>query len=362
MEQTPFDPTDDFVRALVRAARNDAPFPDAKTRALVVLAGSASAAVVARSAASASHPRPIGVAVGSIALAGALMLIARGHGSVLPVASPRGPISTADDPIDPTRAVPSRKMPEIALGPRSSGAPASDPGSSLPPTRATTTPATIATVPLATPPTTMPAPTKPGGPAAPSAIPPTILSAVPFDRRAAAEALGAVDVSGCERSDGPTGAGHVSVTFALDGSVSVVVVDQPPFAGTAVGACVESLFRNVHIPAFVGGPVKVGKSFVVDPGRMPRSPAAPPSPFDRGAAMSALNAVDVSGCKRPEGPAGPGQAAVWFQPDGSVGSVLVEGALVGADVGTCVVQQFRAVHVPRFAGSPVEVEVTFEIK
>ncbi len=42
------------------------------------------------------------------------------------------------------------------------------------------------------------------------------------------------------------------------------VVDQPPFAGSAVGGCVAGKFRAAHIPAFAGGSVSVGKSFVIE--------------------------------------------------------------------------------------------------
>lgn len=88
-------------------------------------------------------------------------------------------------------------------------------------------------------------------------------SAPPFDRVAATRAL-AVDVAGCRRDDGPTGRGHVKVTFQPSGSASHVEVD-PPFAGTASGACILQRFRSVTVPAFAGGPLTVGRSLVVSP-------------------------------------------------------------------------------------------------
>jgi predicted Zn finger-like uncharacterized protein len=100
-----------------------------------------------------------------------------------------------------------------------------------------------------------------GGASAPAA---PAQSTAPFDRGAAAGALGAVNVGACKKPDGPTGSGHVSVTFAPDGSVSSAVADSPPFAGTPTGGCVAGKFRSAHIPAFGGGPVKVGKSFVIN--------------------------------------------------------------------------------------------------
>jgi predicted Zn finger-like uncharacterized protein len=101
-----------------------------------------------------------------------------------------------------------------------------------------------------------------GGPAAPAAQP--AAASAPFDRGAAAAALGNVNVSSCKKPDGPTGSGHVSVTFQPDGSVQSAVVDQPPFAGTPVGGCVAGKFRGARVPAFSGGNVKVGKSFTVN--------------------------------------------------------------------------------------------------
>jgi hypothetical protein len=53
----------------------------------------------------------------------------------------------------------------------------------------------------------------------------------------------------------------VTVTFGNDGAVTNAVVDQPPFAGTPEGACVESRFRTAHVPAFEGAPGTLGFTF-----------------------------------------------------------------------------------------------------
>jgi hypothetical protein len=86
-------------------------------------------------------------------------------------------------------------------------------------------------------------------------------STAAFDRGAASAALGAVNVASCKKSDGPTGQGHVTVTFGPDGTVQSAVVDSGPFPGTAVGGCIAGKFRGAHVPAFGGSPVRVGKSF-----------------------------------------------------------------------------------------------------
>ncbi len=88
-------------------------------------------------------------------------------------------------------------------------------------------------------------------------------------RSAVAMALGKVDVQGCHQPGGPTGTGHVVIRFEADGSVSSAVIDEAShtpdsvrFIGTPVGACVESRFREVRVPAFDSGAgLKVGKTF-----------------------------------------------------------------------------------------------------
>lgn len=87
-------------------------------------------------------------------------------------------------------------------------------------------------------------------------------SAPPFDRPSAARGL-AISVANCKRADGPTGAGHVKVTFQPSGLVSAVDVEAP-FAGTAAGACIAQRYRGVSVPAFSGGALTVGKGFALE--------------------------------------------------------------------------------------------------
>jgi hypothetical protein len=88
-------------------------------------------------------------------------------------------------------------------------------------------------------------------------------SSAPFNRGAAAAALASVDVATCKKADGPTGSGHVSVTFAPSGAVETATVDSPAFEGTGVGGCVAGKFRSARIPAFSGAAQRVGKSFTL---------------------------------------------------------------------------------------------------
>jgi predicted Zn finger-like uncharacterized protein len=97
-----------------------------------------------------------------------------------------------------------------------------------------------------------------------TAAPSNPTSSAPFDRGAAAAALGGVNVASCKKPDGPTGAGHVTVTFGPDGQVQSAVVDSGPFPGTPVGGCIAGKFRGAHVPPFGGAPVRVGKSFTIN--------------------------------------------------------------------------------------------------
>jgi serine/threonine-protein kinase len=103
----------------------------------------------------------------------------------------------------------------------------------------------------------------PAAPAAP--VPATPAGpAGAFNRGAAMAQLGAAGgrTASCKRAGGPTGAGHVTVTFSSDGSASKVSV-AAPFAGTPVGACVSGTFSAARVPAFTGSAVSLPWSFKV---------------------------------------------------------------------------------------------------
>jgi hypothetical protein len=95
-------------------------------------------------------------------------------------------------------------------------------------------------------------------------VPQASVRTYPIDRGAVAAALGNVNVQSCKTSDGPTGSGHVRVTFSPDGRVISAVVDSGPFPGTRVGECLASRFRGVRMPAFSGDLITVGKSFTIN--------------------------------------------------------------------------------------------------
>jgi hypothetical protein len=85
-----------------------------------------------------------------------------------------------------------------------------------------------------------------------------------FDRDAVATSLASVAVQTCKRPKGPTGDGHVVITFAATGQATLAAVDRAPFQGTKVGACVAREFKKVRIPAFKGSPITIGKNFKID--------------------------------------------------------------------------------------------------
>ena len=105
-------------------------------------------------------------------------------------------------------------------------------------------------------------PTATTAPPAAQVVPPDQRS--PLNRGAALAALGsaASTATACKRADGPSGSGSANVTFSPDGPVKSVTVSAP-FAGTAVGQCVASAFRNAHVPPFSGSSITLPKSFQI---------------------------------------------------------------------------------------------------
>jgi hypothetical protein len=82
-----------------------------------------------------------------------------------------------------------------------------------------------------------------------------------FDKVAASSALGSVDLSRCKATNAKRGEGHVTVTFAPQGTASSAVVDRGPMVGTPVQKCIEMRFKLTKVPAFKGASVQVGKTF-----------------------------------------------------------------------------------------------------
>ncbi len=109
---------------------------------------------------------------------------------------------------------------------------------------------------------------EPQAPQEPQLEPPPTEKAPPPDQRAPlnrASALTALsgaanNAASCKREGGPTGIGSVSVSFSPEGPVSSVSVSAP-FGGSAVGNCVQTVFRNVRVAPFSGSSVTLSKSF-----------------------------------------------------------------------------------------------------
>jgi len=59
-----------------------------------------------------------------------------------------------------------------------------------------------------------------------------------------------VDIAKCKTPRGPHGAGHVEITYAMDGQATSARVVGAPYEGTPSGACIAARFRAVKAPAF----------------------------------------------------------------------------------------------------------------
>jgi hypothetical protein len=108
--------------------------------------------------------------------------------------------------------------------------------------------------------------------------------------------------------------------------------------------------------------VMIARARPAKPGTIaaPASAPADVAPFDRAAAVRAL-AIDVSSCKRPGAPTGPGHARVTFQPSGAASAVDVDAPYAGTAAGGCVAQKYRAASIPPFSGGALGVGKSFSI-
>jgi hypothetical protein len=88
------------------------------------------------------------------------------------------------------------------------------------------------------------------------------LGIAPFDRGAAAAALGAVSLAHCGAS-GQVGTGSATITFSPVGRPGSVEITDANFAGTPAGRCVQAALFNARIPPFSGAPVTVRRTFTV---------------------------------------------------------------------------------------------------
>ncbi|WP_437498380.1 protein kinase domain-containing protein [Sorangium sp. So ce1099] len=87
-----------------------------------------------------------------------------------------------------------------------------------------------------------------------------------FDRSAASKVLGdaALAAKSCKSASGPRGTGRIKVVFEPGGRATFAQVQGPPFAGTAVGSCVNGVFlKRAQVPPFDGPLVIVSKSFSI---------------------------------------------------------------------------------------------------
>lgn len=126
--------------------------------------------------------------------------------------------------------------------------------------------------------------------------------------------------------------------------------DTPPVAKPAEPAKPASLADAMNSAA--------GKK--PDTGSSAGNTGGSSAPFDKGAALAALGAVNVASCKKDQ--SGNGHVKIVFAPSGAVSSATVDdGPFVGTPTGGCVAGKYRGAKVPPFGGSPVTVGKSFTI-
>jgi len=110
---------------------------------------------------------------------------------------------------------------------------------------------------------TAPTPTAPTPPTATATNSGGSVALAPFNRTKAQDDVDrvAAGLGSCKRSTGPFGAGSIRVDFEPDGRVGTI--SRPPFAGTAVGACISARFLAIRLGPFNGTTQNIEKAFII---------------------------------------------------------------------------------------------------
>ena len=174
-------------------------------------------------------------------------------------------VASKDDPDPPVSATAANQPPKVEAPPTATpvstfGTPSSTVAVKTPaPT--VRPPATIAPTRTATAPTPSPFPT----PTAPgtSTNGGSSGALAPFNRTKAQDDVDrvAAGLGSCKQSSGPFGAGSIRIDFEPDGRVGTL--SRPPFAGTAVGACISSRFLAIRLGPFSGSTQNIEKAFII---------------------------------------------------------------------------------------------------
>jgi hypothetical protein len=96
-----------------------------------------------------------------------------------------------------------------------------------------------------------------------------------------------------------------------------------------------------------------------------KEPASNAPPFDRGAAVSALNAAvnQATSCRQPGDPSGTARVVITFAPSGRVTSANLSGPpFAGTRTGGCIASTMRRARVPQFSGDHVTVSKSVVIR
>jgi hypothetical protein len=122
-------------------------------------------------------------------------------------------------------------------------------------------PPTIVPTRTATAPTLSPFPTAPPPPSATNSG--GVVALAPFNRTKAQDDVDrvAAGLASCKQSTGPFGAGSIRIDFEPDGRVGTL--SRPPFAGTAVGACISARFLAIRLGPFSGSTQNIDKAFII---------------------------------------------------------------------------------------------------
>ncbi len=126
------------------------------------------------------------------------------------------------------------------------------------------------------------------------------------------------------------------------------------------------LLLSIAVTAFgsSAAPKKPKKKPATTTAPAPEPPKEDLQPFDRNAAVSVLQSVDLGKCKTPNAARGEGHIAVRFAPTGSALEASVDkGPMLNTPAAKCIAKEFKKqAKVPAFSGDAVLVGKLFKFE
>jgi hypothetical protein len=131
----------------------------------------------------------------------------------------------------------------------------------------------------------------------------------------------------------------------------------------ALGALLAAASLTTLADAGPKKPKKPAPAPAPAPAPVADEPVSAEATFDRQAAISALQTVDLARCKATNATRGEGHVVITFLPAGTATNAVVDkGPWLGTPVAKCIAKAFGKAKVPAFKGDAVTVGKSFRFE